>query len=400
VHSRRESHKRLLIIKQAMNQNNKNSAFGRRILSTTFAILSAAFPVISANGQVQNEPSAIDTNPPRNAVVATIPVGSQPFGIAVSRKSDFVYVSNSGANTISVISTTSNTVVATYSVPNAGPLVVSADGKELYVASTTNPYGNGVTSGSGTKIVSEIKTSDGSAVKTFNVGSDPDGIVISPNGKEIWVLNYGDGSISIIDTATQAVLPGVIVPGGKLYLGAFSPNGKDFYAGQTPGPDGHADVSLIQTSSRKIIKQTIGDDGYGIYSGTASFAVSPNGQKFFLAIGADAYGYGYLLLGVSTANYKLKIPTGLIPANPAFRQLVVIPNSKYLYAVVDVIATEGPSTPEVEMFDTAKVDMEYGGPILSNVGGYRNMAIAPNGKFLYMSSSSANTVSVVDIRPL
>jgi len=375
VHSRRESHKRLLVIKQVstMNQNNQNSTFSRRILSTTFAILSVACPVISASGQVQGEPSAIDTHPPRNQVIATIPVGTQPFGIAVSPKSDFVYVSNSGANTISVISTGTNTVVATYSVPYAGRLVVSADGKELYVAGAT--------------IVSEVSTSNGNILQTFNVGMNPQGITISPNGKEVWV--GCDNGIYVIDTVTQSVLPGVISAGIST-LGVFSPNGKKFYS----APNQYGDVSLISTSSRRILKSTIGDDGNS--SGTEAMALTPNGKRLYLGLNLTA------LFDVSTASYKLGKPiaTDNFVNQHAFLQLEVTPNGKYLYSGLWILGT-----PEMQMFYTS-TDKIYGAPIIlysgPPLGEVDNMyfAIAPDGNFLYVSHFDANAVYVLDIRPL
>jgi YVTN family beta-propeller protein len=53
-----------------------------------------------------------------NTLVATIPVGSSPFGVAVNLLTRRVYAANAGDNTISVIDERTNTVIA--NVPAAG----------------------------------------------------------------------------------------------------------------------------------------------------------------------------------------------------------------------------------------------------------------------------------------
>ena len=61
-----------------------------------------------------NNVSVIDTA--TNNVVATVPVGSLPAGVAVIPDGKHAYVANEGSATVSVISTATNTVVATVGV--------------------------------------------------------------------------------------------------------------------------------------------------------------------------------------------------------------------------------------------------------------------------------------------
>ena len=77
--------------------------------------------------------SVIDTA--TNTVIATIPVGDNPFGVAVSPDGSKVYVANSNSHTVSVIATATDTVTATIPVGNI-PLgvAVTPDGSKLYVA--------------------------------------------------------------------------------------------------------------------------------------------------------------------------------------------------------------------------------------------------------------------------
>jgi YVTN family beta-propeller protein len=53
-----------------------------------------------------------------NTVVATIPVGQIPQGVAITPDGTRAYVTNGVDNTVSVIDTASNTVVATIPVGN------------------------------------------------------------------------------------------------------------------------------------------------------------------------------------------------------------------------------------------------------------------------------------------
>jgi YVTN family beta-propeller protein len=120
-----------------------------------------------------NTVSVIDTA--THAVIATVTVGFEPTGIAVTPDGAFVYVVNGSAHTVSVISAATNTVVAT--VP---------------------------------------------------VGTFPIGIAITPNGAFAYVTNQFASNVSIIDTATNTVVDTIplTVPPGML---AFTPNGAFAY---------------------------------------------------------------------------------------------------------------------------------------------------------------------------
>jgi YVTN family beta-propeller protein len=57
-----------------------------------------------------------------NKATATIPVGIQPEGVAVTPDGGRVYVANFGGNTVSVIATATNTVTATIPLGSVGPV--------------------------------------------------------------------------------------------------------------------------------------------------------------------------------------------------------------------------------------------------------------------------------------
>lgn len=100
-------------------------------------------------------------------------VGSGPIGVAIGDDGKSVYVSNNGDNTVSVIRTSDNEVIASLDDVGDNPegLAASPDGKFVYVA-----YNNGV---------SQIQTSDNSVVSTLEVGGDTLTLELSPDGNLI-----------------------------------------------------------------------------------------------------------------------------------------------------------------------------------------------------------------------
>ena len=94
----------------------------------------ALFAYVTNNSS--NTVSVIDTA--SNALVATVPVGSAPNGVAVTPDGAFAYVVNNVSNTVSVINTLSNTVVNTVQVGN-GPteVAITPDGAFAYVTTYT-----------------------------------------------------------------------------------------------------------------------------------------------------------------------------------------------------------------------------------------------------------------------
>jgi YVTN family beta-propeller protein len=74
---------------------------------------------------------------------------------------------------------------------------ISPEGKRLYA---TNMFSDSVT-----MIEIEGSGQEAQTIKQIAVGSKPEGIAVSPDGKEIWVGHNGDGGVSIIDAASLTV---------------------------------------------------------------------------------------------------------------------------------------------------------------------------------------------------
>jgi YVTN family beta-propeller protein len=116
--------------------------------------------------------SVIDTA--TNAVTATIGVGSNPLGVAVTRDGSKVYVThqNNVNSTVAVIDTATNEVTATIPVganPGFPGIAVTPDGSKVYVASSGNT-------------VSVIDAATNTVTATVGVGNSPFGVAVTPDG--------------------------------------------------------------------------------------------------------------------------------------------------------------------------------------------------------------------------
>ena len=88
-------------------------------------------------------------DPKTNTVVATIPVGNSPFGVAINPTSGLVYVANANYITVSVIDPATNTVIA-----------------------------------------------------TIPVGEGPSGVAINPTNGLVYVANAGSNTVSVVSTVS------------------------------------------------------------------------------------------------------------------------------------------------------------------------------------------------------
>jgi YVTN family beta-propeller protein len=111
------------------------------------------------------------------------------------------------------------------------------------------------------------------------VGDGSEGFDVSPDGKEIWVANAQDGTISIIDSAAKKVIDTLAanVPGANRLK--FTPDGTRVFVSSLRLPD----VVVLDTRSRKEVKRvTLGH-------GAAGIAMQPDGTRAYVACSPDNY---------------------------------------------------------------------------------------------------------------
>ncbi len=160
---------------------------------------------------VDNSVSVINTS---NNFTITIPTvnGKDPYGLSVSPDGKRVYVANVVSDNVTVIDAVSNTV-GDYIPVGSGPYTtaVSPDGSKVYVSNSGSLSGSGPLP-PGT--VSVIDPGNDHVTNTIPVGTGPAGMSFTPDGSELYVLNNGDNTASVIRTSDGTV-PGQPIPVGQ-----------------------------------------------------------------------------------------------------------------------------------------------------------------------------------------
>jgi len=85
----------------------------------------------------------------------------------------------------------------------------------------------------------------------IRVGNGSEGFDVSPDGKEIWVANAGEGTVSIIDMASKQVTQTLAPDVSSATRLKFTPDGKLALISALRG----ADVTVIDAATRKTIKR-------------------------------------------------------------------------------------------------------------------------------------------------
>lgn len=137
-------------------------------------------------------------------VVGAVGVGARPDGVAIDPRGEFAYVANSGSNTVTVIDVHTQKVVRSIVVGNSPQKVaIDPDGRHAYVTNFADH----------TVSVIELPTQFGMdlynailKVNVIPVGINPRGLAVTPDSHHALVVNVGENTLTVIDTATAKVI--------------------------------------------------------------------------------------------------------------------------------------------------------------------------------------------------
>jgi len=228
----------------------------------------------------------------QNKIVRVIEGGSDPENFAVSKDGKWIYVSNEDDDGVSFIDLTTGKLVPPTVKTGDEPEGVSltADGNTIY--STNEADGT----------VSVIDVNSKKLLKTFKVGRRPRNVVFLPDGQHAYVNAENDGNIGILDLTKNEMTgtvtlgtPGEVKPMGMV----LSLDGKKLYVTTGKGKQ----VFVIDTGTNQILTSfEVGQRPWGI-------ALSPDGKTLFTANG-PSQDVSVIDTATNTVTKKVKATGG------------------------------------------------------------------------------------------
>jgi YVTN family beta-propeller protein len=269
--------------------------------------------------------------PDSGKVTATVQTGDGPHEVAVSKDGRFAYVANYGSRTpgssLSVIDLRAKTEKRVDISPLQRPhgIAVGRDGKVYFTAESNktvarlDPASGKVdeqypTGQTGTHMV--LFTGDGSRMITTNMGSNsvsilkpgsepvhiqtgdgPEGLDVSPNGRELWVANSRGGSITPVDLTKSAATGTFDIGTKRSNRLKFSPDGKIVLVSDMEG----GQLVVIDVTGRKVVKRIeVGRMPEGIL-------IPSGGKRAFVAVsGANQLA----VVDLKTLEITARLETG------------------------------------------------------------------------------------------
>jgi len=344
-------------------------------------------------------------------VVATIGVGMNPAGIAITPNGRYAYVANdndnqiSGDDTISVIDLCTNKVIATISDPSfyqpsiltnqPYTVTINAAGTKVYVTNSNSTT------------VTIIDTASNTVSGVIDGFDGPSGFAIVPgcNSTTAYVNNYGgpEGlqsgnghTVNVVNLSTNSIIGSPIDVALAPASLAITPDGAYVYvACYVDGNTGTGVVSVIRASDNTVIATIPG------FSGPFQIAITPNGCYAYVTnFGSNNFepvGNTVSVISIKTNEIIATIPVGTQPSG-----LAITPDGNYVYISNYNTLYLGPNfsdlTPgqgTVNIIDTCTNKVIC--PTIVVGSSPANIAITPNGAFAYVSNYASNNVSVIDI---
>ena len=234
----------------------------------------------------------------RDTVIGQITVGGRPRGIRVSpdQRTLFVAVSRPSALPVAksaeydfvvAVDVRTHKIIRRYSVgSDPEQLDISPDGRTLYVANED----------AGTASIVDVKS--GKITTALTVGPEAEGVRSTKDGRWVYVTSEAGNSISVINAKKQQ-LEKVLYVGARPRAIAFCElHRKAFVTNERTG-----DVSVVDLRSHDVSAVIALPKG----SLPMDAAVSPDGKQVFVSVGR---GNAVSVLSCTENTHLTSIPTG------------------------------------------------------------------------------------------
>jgi len=260
-----------------------------------------------------------------NTIIRNISVGSSPHDLKISQSQETLYSTDTGSGTVSIINTTTNTLIQQVLTDatvhgitifddtlyvgdvyggkvlvindgvvkgeikvGSGPeyLEVSPNGKFLYVANLWSP-------------ISVVDLEQKKVIKEIDSGKTPHGLSFTDDGSRLFIVNMNSNTLSVIDAEKHEIIKTITV-GEKPEYVALTPT--ESYAYVT-NLDSNT-VSIVDTKSFKVVNEIqVGEGPHGI-------AFSSNGDFAYVS---NMNGNDVSVIDTASNEVVTTIPVGIEP---------------------------------------------------------------------------------------
>jgi YVTN family beta-propeller protein len=137
------------------------------------------------------------------------------------------------------------------------------------------------------------------------VGNGSEGFDVSPDGKQVWVANAKDGTISVIDIAAKKVTATLAVNLQGANRLKFTPDGSRVLSSSLA----NGDLLVLSANTQKEITRL------QLCHGAAGIQMEPNGKRVFVACSRDNY---IAVIDLNSLDVKARIDVGPEPDGMAW----------------------------------------------------------------------------------
>ena len=269
----------------------------------------------------------VSTFSPSSAVPVTtisLPTGSRPT-FAATTEGATVYIANSGSNTVTAIDTVSNVIEAPLpGIPvGVNPVALAETPNQQYLYSANQ--GTGGSGGSVTSIDPVDRTVNPPIANATWIS--PVFVVARSDSNRVYVLDQGNGLVSAIDTAANAVVNSVSVGAGANFM-AYDPTRNRVYVAN-PAKN---TVTYLDASSDALSPVVIP------VTNPISVAALPDGSRAYIASGTVNGGNVTLrvtVINALTGSVSSTIPISTVPkvcaSNPSELSIAASADSTRVY---------------------------------------------------------------------
>lgn len=294
---------------------------------------------------------------------------------------EWVYVTNEDSEDVSVISTTTNEVVATMPVgKRPRGIHLAPDGKSIFVALSGSPKCPPWVDQAECLKNKPDKTKDGIAqvdlvgkkiLRILSAGSDPEQFDMTIDGKYIITANEDVGKASLLDAETGKIKAETAV--GKEPEGVrFSPNNTLCYV---TSENDHS-IAVLKTETGALVTKI----NVGLRPRNIIF--TKDGKRAYVSGEADA-SVTVIDVAASKPLSTFRLPAGSMPVG-----LVLSLDEKQLY----VANGRGKTVSAIDVANGQTLNIVEVGKRPWGIG------MTSDGNFIYTANGTSNDVSVVDVK--